>query len=83
MATARQKAEWSRFADLMNMLHNRLQFGKDAEMTEALDWMPPQLVTKAERRAVQEAARRAKQARVTSVPFSVVAGVITNGRNGK
>jgi len=81
MANGRQRDEWSRAAELMSLVYNRTAFGKDAKPTRPIDWIPQALISLPERRAIDDAERKAREAKVTKVPFSVIQELVLGGQH--
>lgn len=75
-ANAAQRAEWDRFARLLNLVDSRTLFGKDGKPLPYEKWYPPGMITKSELRAADRAARAAKERSVIKIPFSVVQQIV-------
>lgn len=83
MANGRQRDEWSRFSELLSLIHNRVTFSNKIEPTRPLDWYPAGIITPEELRDIADAIKREKESRIVRVPFSVImeaAGVKPHGR---
>jgi len=82
MANGRQRDEWSRFGELLSLVHNRTAFGKDAKATQSIDWIPKQIISAAEMHAINEAIRKERESRIVKVPFSVIRDIVLGGNRG-
>lgn len=74
MACAKRRDEWDRWSQLLSLVDCRTAYGDDCKPKSPWEWMPPELDTDGQRRAVSAALAK-RVVKVTSEDVKAMQGI--------